>query len=84
MSKNKVFVNGRKGNQTTSLSADIVECRSCRQPIFFLETKIGSRMPCDVPPWVEMPVWVSGKDGWQFEVVPHWATCDNPDHFRKG
>ncbi len=56
------------------------ECRACSEPMFFVETARGSRVPvsCDVdgafPP--------SDREGGR--GVSHFATCTEPDRFSAG
>jgi len=58
----------------------LTTCRECMKPIFFIKTKKGKSMPVNTG-----KIKIMTEEG---EIVigyfPHWATCTNPNNFRKG
>lgn len=78
-----------------SYAPDIYDCRSCGAPMRWAVTTAGKRMPLDPQPsdrgnvhvdddgtaTVLGPLEVQAHDGPLY--VPHFATCDDPDRFRK-
>lgn len=74
--------------------ADLADCRSCGAPVIWTVTERGKRMPVDAE-----PVWggefVIGQEGDIVRAIydrrdgdclrhkSHFATCDQPDKWRR-
>ncbi len=55
-------------------------CKKCLKPIHFIKMKSGKSMPVDPAPIrtvIEEGRVITG-------YYPHWATCTDPETFRKG
>ena len=58
------------------------ECRNCKAPILWVDTKNGKKMPLNDKPF--SAVHVKEGIGEVIQVhMPHWATCPGADQFRK-
>lgn len=58
---------------------DAIRCKECNAEIKFIRTIKGKQMPVDAKPIkgiTETGVMIS-------VYTPHWATCSNPNKFRK-
>jgi hypothetical protein len=55
-------------------------CQACDEPMFFIETPRGARMPvsCDID-GAYPPTATSAGQG-----ISHYITCTNPERFSKG
>jgi len=58
------------------------KCKACGAPIYFIRTKLGRLMPCDVKS-EKATVNVTLSDGTLKAVVPHFATCPEASQFKK-
>lgn len=72
-----------------------IPCRKCGKPIVFVLTPKGHKMPCDPEPQLfenDEPKTVlvlddgvsqHGVKKGDLGFIPHWATCSEPDSFRR-
>ncbi len=74
-----------------------MRCRSCSAPIFFVVGVNGQRIPLDHVPNEKGNVVIEknlldesyarvlgpGEDAASEKFMPHWATCNDPERFRK-
>ena len=54
-------------------------CRACGQPIHFVETIKGRRMPCNQKKLTVITVMGDVVSGWE----THFSTCPEANRFRK-
>lgn len=57
----------------------LLPCKSCGEPIHFVETRKGRLMPCNQKKVTVITVTGDVVSGWE----AHWATCPQADKFRK-
>lgn len=56
-----------------------MKCRKCNTDIKFIKTEKGKNMPVD-----SRLVTIVTEDGKVVKgYIPHWATCSDPDYFRR-
>ena len=58
------------------------ECKSCKAPILWVETKAGKKMPLDAKPFSAVQVKEGIGDVIQV-YMPHWSSCNGADEFRR-
>lgn len=73
---------GKTTSEAEKAARDPAECRSCGEPIYWIETSAGKRMPVNRGRETRV-CWIDGVWRTVGAYVSHFATCKQADQWRK-
>ncbi len=71
-------------NEGTPIKQDVRKCRGCKEPIIWVKTAANDKfIPLNAKPERRMIINADHKAESVTTWMQHWATCTDPDRFRK-